>query len=283
MKRAAAIFCLLLVSGASWGYITTPQALVSSCGSLDGTSFHTTASFGEGCAGTMSGGPYLTEAGFSSGIQTSSVPTGDAAPIISNLKFDGQTILNNDYVKSNAVITALVTDDASGVNPNTSSLEVDSTYIPFTNSSCSFSGGILTYQGSFGDGPHTFRIYARDGAGNLSSSDIYTFRVSLGEAQIPGAVLNVPNPFNPGIGQRTEICYQLNKEAEVTIYIFNTINQLIKKISCPAGSTGGQAGYNKVPWDGISDFAEVVANDVYFARIVSGGKQLGKCKIAVIK
>lgn len=107
----------------------------------------------------------------------------------------------------------------------------------------------------------------------------YFSSISTGEA----IVLNVPNPFNPGIGQRTEICYQLGQDAEVTIYIFNTNNQLIKKISCSAGSTGGQEGYNKVTWDGISDFAEVVANDIYFARVVSGGKQLGKCKIAVIK
>lgn len=283
MKRAAAIFCLLLVYGAAWGYLINPQTLVSSCGSLDGISFHSSSSLGEGCAGKATGTSFITEAGFSSGIQTSSVPTGDAAPIISNLKFDGQVILNDDYIKSNAVITASVTDDASGINLSLSSIEVDSTFTAFTASNYNATTGILTYQGSFADGNHTFRIHARDNSGNYAASVALPFRVSLGEAQIPGTVLNVPNPFNPGIGQRTEICYQLNKDAEVAIYIFNTINQLIKKINCTAGGTGGRAGYNKVLWDGISDFAEVVANDVYFARIVSGGKQLGKCKIAVIK
>ena len=98
-----------------------------------------------------------------------------------------------------------------------------------------------------------------------------------------GVVLNYPNPFNPAVGEETEIEYQLTRDADVTIYIFNTIGQLIKKIDCASGATGGTAGYNKVAWNGYSDFAEIVGNDVYLVRVVSGGSVIGKNKIAVLK
>jgi len=96
-------------------------------------------------------------------------------------------------------------------------------------------------------------------------------------------VLNYPNPFNPAAGQTTSIEYTLGENTDITIYIFNPINQLTKKISCPRGSTGGSSGYNQVPWDGYTDFNELAANDVYIARVVAGGKQIGKCKIVVLK
>jgi hypothetical protein len=96
-------------------------------------------------------------------------------------------------------------------------------------------------------------------------------------------VLNYPNPFNPAAGQTTSIEYTLGENTDITIYIFNPINHLIKKISCPKGATGGSSDYNQVPWDGYTDFNELAANDVYIARVISGGKQLGKCKIVVLK
>lgn len=96
-------------------------------------------------------------------------------------------------------------------------------------------------------------------------------------------VLNYPNPFNPGAGQTTSIEYTLDENTDVTIYIFDPINHLIKKIPCPKGATGGGSGYNQVPWDGYTDFDEIAANDVYIARVVAGGRQIGKCKIVVLK
>lgn len=96
-------------------------------------------------------------------------------------------------------------------------------------------------------------------------------------------VLNYPNPFNPAAGETTSIEYSLTAAAGVTIYIFNVINQPVKRISCPSGQSGGRAGYNQVVWDGYTDFNELAANDAYVARVVSGGRQIGKCKIVVLK
>lgn len=107
--------------------------------------------------------------------------------------------------------------------------------------------------------------------------------VGSGEAKILGYVLNYKNPFNPGIGESTNITYTLNQDAAVTIYIYNMIGQYVKRISCFPGSEGGKAGYNRVAWDGYSDFKELMGNDVYLAKIVAFGKVIGKCKIAILK
>ncbi|MBI5699199.1 hypothetical protein HZC35_02660 [Candidatus Saganbacteria bacterium] len=96
-------------------------------------------------------------------------------------------------------------------------------------------------------------------------------------------VLNYPNPFNPAAGETTSIEYSLAADTGVTIYIFNVINQPVKRISCPSGQNGGRAGYNQVVWEGYTDFNELAANDAYVARVVSGGKQIGKCKIVVLR
>ncbi|MFH1617488.1 MAG: hypothetical protein ABIB65_02805 [Candidatus Margulisiibacteriota bacterium] len=101
-------------------------------------------------------------------------------------------------------------------------------------------------------------------------------------ASINGLVLNNPNPFNPAV-EITEIGYDLSEGATVDLYIFNLYGQRIFKKTYPEGSVGGSAGYNKVSWDGISDFGYLVPNDIYLCRLVSRGKVIGKCKIAVLR
>jgi hypothetical protein len=112
---------------------------------------------------------------------------------------------------------------------------------------------------------------------------ILIFGLVVTNAAAAITVLNYPNPFNPAAGQTTSIEYSLGEHTDITIYIFNPINHLIKKISCPKATTGGSSGYNQVPWDGYTDFSELAANDVYIARVVAGGRQIGKCKIVVLK
>jgi len=206
------------------------------------------------------------------------------APTIHYIYFDGHSIINNDYVRTNAAITSKITDD-SGLDLNRCSVEVDGQGVGFQSSSggTSFTNDVLTLQRTFADGSHTLKINAYDLSGNYTASSTIAFKVRGGSSSVAGPVLCYKNPFNPGAGESTNITYTLTQNTDITIFIYNMIGQLIKKINCPSGAQGGMAGYNQVPWDGYSDFKEMVGNDVYFVKVVSGGNVIGKTKIAVLK
>lgn len=212
--------------------------------------------------------------------------TGEAnPPTISGLQFDGKTILNNDYVAANPTITATITDDSSGIDTALSAIELDSSFVYLASlpSGSSYTSGALTFKPALASGTHSIKFHAADLAGNWTTSEVVGFKVGSGDVQIAGAALNYPNPFNPASGQTTEINYELNVNADIVIYIYDLIGRPIKKITCPSGTEGGKAGYNRVIWNGWSDFNEIVSNDVYIARVTQGGRQIGKCKIAVLK
>lgn len=212
------------------------------------------------------------------------VTTSASAPAISNLKIDGQSVINNDYVKATGLLTATITSDA-GLNLNTSSVEVDGTATTFA----ALSGGstydattkLLTYQLNLsGNTNHSITIHAAD-TNSQSATASLTVKVDNGALKTV-AVYCYPNPYNPNSGN-ARIAYQLNQDANTSIYLFNAAGELVYKRNYTAGSAGGRVGYNEVTWNGQSDFGATVGNDIYFLRVVSDGRPIGKAKIAVIK
>ena len=91
-----------------------------------------------------------------------------------------------------------------------------------------------------------------------------------------------PNPFNPLKGPIL-IKYALTANANVSIYFFDVTGNLICRKSYPSGTNGGQQGDNRVYWDGMNDYGEMVANGVYLFRIAAEGRVVGKGKIVVLK
>jgi len=270
LKNKVIIFIvLLLLACPIFAYSTSGEGFVAAGGRIASDFYSSLSSLGDGMVNL----PILS-------VTADSVP-----PSISYIKFDGRGIINNDYVSPNVTITAKITDNSSGVDASKSTLAVDSQSMGFSSLTygTSFVGGILTYKTNFTNGTHTLKIIAYDVAGNSVSSETITFKVEAGEAKLSTPVLCYKNPFNPGLGESTNITYMLNDNADINIYIYNLVGQLIKKISCASGSEGGHSGYNQVPWDGYSDSKELAGNDVYLIRVVSGGRVLGKCKIAVLK
>ncbi len=257
-----------------------------SSGIISSTGFQTFAVAGDSFAGIIRSSSYINIYGMPAVVYARELGSPDIiVPRITEIKFDGYSIKNNDYVASDALITANITDE-TGISTTESYIEIDALKAKISEltapSSFDAETGDLYIKHSFGEGTHTFAIHAADAVGNMSTSETYTFVVSGSDTKIDGRVLNYPNPFAPP-SQKTVIAYMLNKDADVNIYIFNMIGQQIKKIEAQKGSQGGKAGYNEVEWDGFSNFGDVVPNDVYFCKILSSGKVLGKCKIAVLK
>lgn len=286
---AVLIFCPAAFAATGQTASSYPEGFTSTSGIISGQSLSSVSSAGDLAIGTSSSERYSSGAGAASISSIRQTNADTTPPSIRSIKFGGFTIKNNDYVMPSVEVTAFITDE-SGVDPNTSSVEVIAGPINTTTSfsaltspsTYEISSGALVYKPGFSEGTYTFKIYARDIFGNQSSSETITFIVGSGDLEILGPVLNYPNPFAPP-AQSTKICYMLNKDADVKIYFYNLVGQIIKKVNASKGSQGGHAGYNEVSWDGISDFGDVVSNGVYFIKIVSDNKIIGKVKIAVIK
>jgi sugar lactone lactonase YvrE len=85
---------------------------------------------------------------------------------------------------------------------------------------------------------------------------------------------NYPNPFNPS----TVISFQLPVNSEVTLSIFNTNGQLVKKLV--AGEMN--AGRHSLVWDATNDRGERVASGVYL-YVLKAGEFTAQRKLVVMK
>jgi hypothetical protein len=78
---------------------------------------------------------------------------------------------------------------------------------------------------------------------------------------------NYPNPFNP----ETWIPYQVAKDADVTVRIFDTRGQLIKTIAVGRQEAGFYISKDRAAyWDGRNQWGESVSSGVYFYTLESG-------------
>ncbi|MHB2149227.1 hypothetical protein ACX8XP_09235 [Calditrichota bacterium LG25] len=94
-------------------------------------------------------------------------------------------------------------------------------------------------------------------------------------------IYNFPNPFNPKQGQKTNIAFAAGQLNTFKLYIFDMGFNLVyyKEFS---SNLPGLASFRKtVPWDGTNLRGEIVANGVYFARIVSDNFKSPVLKIVV--
>ena len=75
---------------------------------------------------------------------------------------------------------------------------------------------------------------------------------------------NYPNPFNP----ETWIPYQLGKDANVQIPIYNARGTVIRHLKLGHQSAGYYTSRSRAAyWDGKNDFGERVANGIYFYQL----------------
>ena len=91
--------------------------------------------------------------------------------------------------------------------------------------------------------------------------------VMLGAVKRNQLLQNFPNPFNP----ETWIPFRLANESHVTIHIYNTAGQLVRRLSLgtlPAGDYSSQS--QAIYWDGRNQVGEPVSSGVYLYTIHAG-------------
>jgi fibronectin-binding autotransporter adhesin len=72
---------------------------------------------------------------------------------------------------------------------------------------------------------------------------------------------NYPNPFNP----TTRINFDLSKDGQVTIMIYNVLGQKVKTLY---NHEHFEAGYKTVSWNGRNDSGLEVSSGIYFLRVI---------------
>ncbi len=265
----------------SASYSISASGVAATSGSGSSSSYSSSASAGGGAVGTSSS---LSYSGLSGSGGSISLSTDTTPPVIADLKIDSSSVINGDQIKNNGTLTATVTDNI-GIDTAKSSVEVDGAFTTFASlaspSGYNVTTGALTFILNIAsNGDHTVAVHAVDTNNNVTIVSRST-KVNTGDL---GATLVrfYPNPFNPNSAAGV-IAYQLNKDADVSVYIFDAVGQVIYKNNYLSGAMGGATGYNEVAWNGKDASGSIVGNDIYFVRLVSNGKVIGKTKIAVIK
>ena len=126
-------------------------------------------------------------------------------------------------------------------------------------------------------------IKAENAAGTATAVKVCTVTVAGGPMRVIGPVVVFPSPFSPTKDKQLEIQYTLSTEGNIQIYIVNIAGEAVKRILRSAGEEGGNAGRNKVAWDGRDESGVIVGNGVYVGTIIDRdrGKLLAKFKFSV--
>ena len=101
------------------------------------------------------------------------------------------------------------------------------------------------------------------------------------QSKVIGDVFNYPNPFRLGDG--TYIGYELSRDMDIDIYVYDVFGHQIWETHRLAGEEGGRGGgyYNRIPFSQLNLSAPLSAS-VYFYLVVHQGEILAKSKMAVI-
>ena len=93
---------------------------------------------------------------------------------------------------------------------------------------------------------------------------------TLGGIKRTALFQNFPNPFNP----ETWLPYQLGRKSNVSLRIYNTQGQLVRRLDAglqPAGSY--QNKETAVYWDGLDRLGQPVSSGLYFYTLTAGTSQ----------
>jgi len=140
---------------------------------------------------------------------------------------------------------------------------------------------------SFRDG--NFEIYTMDTYGNTQERLTYTNGHAIQPAwklvtnaiqsdeiqNLKSTLKNYPNPFNP----ETAISFQLQKESEVELIIYNIKSQKVKNLTNELYSEGEHS----IIWNGMDDSGKSVSTGIYFYKLNVNNKIIDSKKMILMK
>jgi hypothetical protein len=215
-----------------------------------------------------------------------------ATPSILMLTIDGKEIEENDYVRSQPILTARIAPGITGdiASYNIKIVEVEG-FLTIVSTASVLSATTnaeieVVYpvtQALEGNRHYQVIVSASDSSGKTDILTSPIFKVAK-NLKIENAI-NGPNPFNPN-QTSTHIEYSLSQDADIDLYIYSLSGEQLWHQEMMAGTSGATAGFNQLIWDGKNRYSETVANGVYIAYILakkSDEKAVAKIKMAVLK
>jgi hypothetical protein len=187
------------------------------------------------------------------------------------LTFDGNDILDGDYISPNPVIQIELNDESllPITEPSSVLLYLNDNLIPSDTSIISYSFSdtnpkvTVDFTPVFSDGEYTLKVLWKDSEGNIvdSAGAEKYFQVSS-EAQLL-YVYNYPNPTSG----ETYFTFKLTQIPEnISIKIFTIAGRLIKEIDLTSSEL--KFDFNKIYWDGRDEDGDAIANGVYIYKVI---------------
>jgi hypothetical protein len=184
------------------------------------------------------------------------------------LNINAQEILDRAYVSERSDFSVLI-EDNFGVNPLTEfwSVLLDGEEISDDDISVVSGENMkelgINFKLEMEAGDHTLQVIAEDLVGNASETEIYEI-VYTGESQLINYG-NFPNPFST----KTTFIYELTEQFDdLVIKIYTMSGRKIYTMSMSENATTDlplhSIGYHEIPWSGVDEFGNSVANGVYF-------------------
>ncbi|MDX9758838.1 MAG: C25 family cysteine peptidase, partial [Bacteroidota bacterium] len=188
--------------------------------------------------------------------------------------FDGNEIVNNDFVSPTPVIEIRLRDQSPLPVTDTSSVQIflDGQRIwLMSDPRVRYVPGAgeeklrVEFTPALTDGLHVLAVSGKDATGNATDTIPYQVRFNVSRAGRVDQVLPYPSPTTgPADFTFRVIGAEAPEAARVKIY--TVAGRLIREIvAYPADL---RIGFNRIPWDGRDADGDAIANGVYFFKLV---------------
>ncbi len=194
-------------------------------------------------------------------------------PVI-HVLFNGQEIVDGDYVPSNPLIRIELTDPSTlrNYNANSVSIKMDDQSAALEKNAAQLSYEfnennpklVVEYKPILEEGEHTLKIFANDGLGNLADTSALQKRFIVSNSTAISNVYNFPNP----ISENTNFTFELapNLPYEVRILVYTISGRLVKKLIIPQGDL--RPNFNKIYWDTRDEDGDLLGNGTYLYKVI---------------
>ena len=211
-------------------------------------------------------------------------------PASLKLTFDGDDIINGDYVSPNPNIRIELNDQSLIQIKDTSVVQLflNNRKIYFSNNQSlaySYSSSnpkfIIDYKPTLENGSYTLKILGKNAAGQLIDSTglVRNFSVKK-ELQLLN-VYSYPNPMK----DETYFTFKLTQiPDEMRIKIYTLTGRMIKEFNLTSSEL--KYDFNKIYWDGRDTDGDLIANGVYLYKVILiKGSELSQTiqKLAVVR